>query len=88
MTITLNDSGCDPRDLALKPGAVTFKVTNSGSSGVTEFEILDEADKVLGEIENITPGIERDFSMTLEAGTFVTYCPGGETERGTLTVSG
>lgn len=87
VVITLTDAGCDPKDLTLKAGPVTFKVTNGGSGAVTEFEILGESDKVLGEIENITPGIEREFSMTLEPGSFVTYCPGGDTERGALTVT-
>jgi len=47
-----------------------------------------EGDKVLGEEENITDGLDGSFSATLEAGRYTIYCPGGSDERGTLTVTG
>ncbi len=86
VAISLTDAGCDPRDLSLPAGPTTFDVSNAGTGAVTEFEIL-EGDTILGEVENIAPGIERSFSLTLKPGTFETYCPGGENERGTLTVT-
>jgi iron uptake system component EfeO len=86
VTITLTDAGCAPKDLMLSAGRTTFNVSNTGTAAVTEFEILDGG-AIIGEVENIAPGIERSFSITLKAGSFVMYCPGGDNERGTLTVT-
>lgn len=82
--ITLSDDGCEPRSIAASSGPTTFKVTNSGTSAVTEFEVLDGS-KILGESENVIPGSDRNFSLTLEAGSYTTKCPGGaKFEQGTL----
>jgi iron uptake system component EfeO len=86
--VKLTDAGCDPARLELAAGPVTFDVANTGADEVTEFEILDGG-RVVGEVENIASGLERSFSMTLEPGRYVTYCPGGTSaERGTLVVTG
>jgi iron uptake system component EfeO len=54
---------------------------------VTEFEVLS-GDKILGEKENLTPGLSGDFSITLKPGTYVTACPGGKTaDHGDLIVT-
>ena len=61
---------------------------NDGANDVTEFEVLDGA-RILGEAENIAPGLSGSFSLTLKPGTYTTYCPGGTTsEKGTLLVTG
>jgi iron uptake system component EfeO len=86
--ITLTDAGCDPARLELGSGPVTFQVENDGAEAISEFEILD-GDRVLGEVENIAPGLSGHFSLTLEPGEFTMYCPGGKTaERGPLVVTG
>jgi iron uptake system component EfeO len=85
--VRLVDSGCEPAKLTLASGATTFDVTNDGADAVTEFEILD-GDRVLGEAENLAPGLSGQFSLTLRAGRYVLYCPGGTSaERGTLIVT-
>ncbi len=84
--VTLTDSGCEPASLSAVAGPTTFHVTNDGAAGVTEFEVLSGS-KVLGEVENVTPGLDRTFSITLAEGSYVTYCPGGKTEKGTLEVA-
>ena len=84
--VTLTDNGCEPASLSALAGPTTFHVTNDGAAGVTEFEVLSGS-KILGEVENVTPGIDRSFSLTLAEGSFVTYCPGGKTEKGTLEVA-
>jgi FTR1 family protein len=87
LSFKLTDAGCDPTDASAPAGPVTFEVTNDGADAVTEMEIL-EGDKILGERENLSDGLSGDFSLNLEAGDYTIYCPGGDTERGTLTVSG
>jgi iron uptake system component EfeO len=87
VAVSLTDAGC-PATLSLAAGPTTFVVTNDGADAVSEFEILD-GDTILGEVENLAPGLSGEFSLTLDAGTYVTYCPGGTTtERGRLRAVG
>ena len=61
---------------------------NDGAAKITEYEVLD-GDRILGEAENIAPGLSGEFYLTLRAGDYTTYCPGGTSqERGTLKVTG
>jgi iron uptake system component EfeO len=85
--ITLSDSGCEPRSIPAQAGPTTFKVTNDGSAAVTEFEVLQNG-RILGEVENVIPGSDRDFSLNLVAGKYDTKCPGGSAfEAGTVEVA-
>jgi iron uptake system component EfeO len=86
LSFELTDAGCVPNKAKAPAGPIVFEVENTGSSEVTEFEVM-EGDTVLGEKENLTEGLSGSFSLTLEAGKYVLYCPGGDDERGTLTVS-
>ncbi len=86
--VTFTSKGC-PETLEAPAGKVNFQATNDGAANVTEFEILD-GDKILGEAENITPGLTKTFTVGLEGGReYETYCPNGtEREKGTLVVTG
>ena len=87
VNVTLSDTGCEPRAMTAKAGPTNFLVTNKGSSAVTEFEIL-QGGKILGEVENVIPGVDRNLGITLKAGSYTTKCPGGKTfDAGTLEVS-
>jgi len=87
MAFTLTDAGCEPNEAKVPAGPVVFEVENAGTAKVTEFEVLD-GNKILGEVENLSDGFSGDFTLTLEAGEYTLYCPGGSDERGTLTVTG
>jgi iron uptake system component EfeO len=88
VAVKIVDLGCDPATLDLPAGPTVFKVLNDGASKVTEYEILD-GDRILGEAENIAPGLSGEFSVTLRAGDYTLYCPGGTSqERGKLKVTG
>jgi iron uptake system component EfeO len=87
ISFELTDAGCEPHDAKAPAGPIAFEIENAGTGKVTEVEIM-EGDKVLGEEENITDGLDGSFSATLEAGKYTIYCPGGSDERGTLTVTG
>jgi iron uptake system component EfeO len=85
--VTLSDDGCDPRSIPVEAGPVTFKVTNDNTAAVTEFEVLDGS-RILGEVENVIPGADRSFTVTLAEGTYTTNCPGGSKfEHGTVQVA-
>jgi iron uptake system component EfeO len=87
MTFELTDAGCKPHDAKAPAGPITFEIENAGTSKVTEMEIMD-GETVLGEKENLSDGLSGSFSLTLEKGEYTIYCPGGEVEKGTLTVTG
>jgi iron uptake system component EfeO len=86
VVVKITSDGC-PKSITVKPGSVTFKVTNDGADNVSEFEVL-KGKKIVGEVENIAPGLSRTFTLKLKAGDYVTYCPGGDTrEKSELTVA-
>jgi len=84
--VEINDDGC-PAKLTVKAGPTNFKVSNTGSGDVSEFEILS-GDRIIGEVENVAPGLNKEFSLTLKAGNYTTYCPGGSRDKGKLVVKG
>ena len=85
--VSITNQGCQPATLKVPAGDVTFKVTNDGADQVTEYEILD-GDHILGEVENLPDGLTKSFSLTLDPGTFTTFCPGADNEKGALEVGG
>jgi iron uptake system component EfeO len=86
VSVKLTSDGC-PKPITVKPGSVTFKVSNVGADNVSEFEVL-RGTKIVGEVENIAPGLQRSFTLKLKAGSYVTYCPGGDTrEKSELNVT-
>ena len=87
VAITITDQGCAPSPAKIPAGAVKFTVTNKNSGKVTEAELQDHG-KMLGEKENLTPGLSGDFSLTLTAGTYQVYCPGAGTDSTDFTVTG
>jgi iron uptake system component EfeO len=86
--VKLTDAGCEPASLKLDAGPTSFEVTNAGTARVTKFEVLDGA-KVLGEKENLSPGLSGGFVITLQPGSYTLACPGGKSAAsGELTVGG
>jgi iron uptake system component EfeO len=87
MSFELTDAGCVPSTAKAPAGPIVFEVENAGTAKVTELEVLD-GDTILGEVENLSDGLSGSFSLTLEQDEYTLYCPGGDDEEGTLTVSG
>ncbi|WP_405094531.1 iron uptake system protein EfeO [Micromonospora sp. NBC_01412] len=90
ITVKATDTACEVGRTDLPAGQTSFKVTNSGAK-VTEFYVYAAGDRVMGEVENIAPGLSRELRVELPAGTYETACkPGmiGKGIRGALKVSG
>ncbi|GAA1878581.1 iron uptake system protein EfeO [Asanoa iriomotensis] len=90
ITVNASDTGCEVGLTDVDAGTVQFKVTNKGGK-VTEFYVYAAGDRVMGEVENIAPGLSRDLHVELPAGTYETACkPGmiGKGIRGPLKVNG
>ena len=87
--VTLSDAGCAPAKLTGKAGVYNFVVSNSGSSKVTELEVVNRKNIILGERENVVPGISGAFSLTLQPGTYSLNCTNGDTTpKAVLRVTG
>ena len=87
LSFKLTDAGCEPHSAEAPAGPITFEVENTGTSEVTELELL-EGKSILSEVENVTEGRSGSFSLRLDRGTYTLFCPGGTTTRGPLTVTG
>nr|WP_245563445.1 iron uptake system protein EfeO [Longispora albida] len=90
IAIAATDTECKVAKLDLAAGTHTFAVKNAGKK-VTEFYVFATGDRVVGEVENIAPGLTRDLIVELPAGTYETACkPGmiGKGIRSSLKVSG
>ncbi|MBU8859019.1 MULTISPECIES: iron uptake system protein EfeO [unclassified Micromonospora] len=90
IAVKATDTVCEVGDTEIDAGQVSFKVTNTGSK-VNEFYVYAAGDRVMGEVENIAPGLSRELRVELTAGTYETACkPGmsGRGIRGALKVSG
>ena len=69
-------------------GPVTFTVENVSAAAITEVELQNEL-KILGEKENLAPGLPASsFTVTLDGGTYTLYCLGATPETQTFTVTG
>jgi iron uptake system component EfeO len=77
ITVNASDTGCQLSGSEAKTGPSTFVITNNGSK-VTEFYVYAEGDRVMGEVENISPGLQRKLVVHLtDPGTYQTACKPG-----------
>ncbi|MEH3034353.1 MAG: peptidase M75 family protein [Aeromicrobium erythreum] len=90
VAVSASDSSCSLSSTDLKAGPTTFKVTNKGSR-VTEFYVYAEGDRIMGEVENVGPGLTRNLVVDLSKGSYQGACkPGmvGDGIRQDLKVTG
>jgi iron uptake system component EfeO len=77
VTVDASDSACTLSSTEAGTGPTTFVITNNGTK-VTEFYVYGEGDRVLGEVENISPGLQRKLVVQLsDPGTYKTACKPG-----------
>ena len=78
-TIAVDSSAtdCAVSSAEAPSGNLVFSVTNSGDQ-VTEFYLLaDDGLRIVGEVENIGPGISRDLVVVAQPGDYFTVCKPG-----------
>jgi iron uptake system component EfeO len=82
LTVQSTDTECKLSAPSAPSGTLTFAVTNGGSK-VTEFYLYGEDGKrIVGEVENIGPGITRELVLKVEPGNYITACKPGMTGDG------
>jgi iron uptake system component EfeO len=86
----LTDSGCTPSDATVEAGAVKISVVNPGSTKTDEIELKNADGIIMGERENLAPGLGSDFTLTLQPGTYVLNCTfqNDARDNGKLVVTG
>ncbi len=91
ITVTATDTECTLSATTAGAGTVTFRITNQGTK-VNEFYVYAAGDRIVAEVENVTPGLSRELKVEVtEPGTLTTACkPGmvGEGIRAPFTVTG
>jgi iron uptake system component EfeO len=77
LTVDSSSDACTVSAATAPSGSISFAVTNS-SDQVTEFYLLaDDGLRIVGEVENVSPGIERNLVVLAKPGTYYTVCKPG-----------
>jgi iron uptake system component EfeO len=89
--VTAGDESCDVAAADAPAGTITFAVRNTGTK-ITEFYLYGTGDRIMGEIENVGPGLTRNLIVEVpDGGSYTTACkPGmvGDGIRAPFTVTG
>jgi iron uptake system component EfeO len=91
IAVAASDTACELATTSGNAGNLTFEVANKGTQ-VTEFYFYAEGDRIMGEVENIAPGLTRKLTVAVpDSGTYQAACkPGmaGDGIRVPFTVTG
>jgi iron uptake system component EfeO len=90
LKLQLTDDGCTPANATVAAGAVKISVVNPGSTKTDEIELKNQDGIIMGERENLAPGLGSDFTLTLQPGTYVLNCTfqNDARDNGKLVVTG
>jgi iron uptake system component EfeO len=77
LSVAATDTSCDVSAAQAPSGDLRFSVTNTGSK-VNEFYLLaSDGLRIVGEVENIGPGLARDLVLRVAPGSYFTACKPG-----------
>ena len=90
LRLELTDDGCTPANATVPAGAVKVTVSNPDSNKTDEVELKNADGVIMGERENVAPGLAADFTLTLKPGRYTLNCTFQNEQRdnGTVTVTG
>lgn len=82
INVTSTDDRCELSTDTAPSGNLVYKVKNQGSQ-VTEFYLYGEDGlRIVGEVENVGPGLSRNLVINVPAGTYVPACKPGMKGKG------
>ena len=81
ITVTSSADACRLSATTAPSGSLTFSVSNAGGD-VTEFYLLRADGTVVGEVEDIGPGLSRDLVVQAGPGSYTAACKPGMTGEG------
>jgi iron uptake system component EfeO len=89
VNITLTPQGCAPKPATVATGQVQFNVKNKNADAVSEAELRTaNLSHILGEQENLTPGLSGGFALVVQPGKYIVNCPGASRQHATFKVTG
>src|SRR6185312_12769139 len=90
LRIELTDDGCTPANAKVPAGAVKIVASNPASTKTDEIELKNADGIIVGERENLAPGLSSDFTLDLQPGEYTLNCTFANSQRdnGRLTVTG
>ncbi len=89
VNITLTPQGCAPKPAKIPAGQIQFNVKNKNAGAVSEAELRSsDLSHILGEQENLTPGLSGGFALVVQPGKYIINCPGAAQQHATLKVTG
>lgn len=81
IAVTSSATACTVSKTSAPSGTIHFDVTNTADA-VTEFYLLGkDKQSVVGEVENVTPGVKRTLTVRVKPGTYYTECKPGMAEH-------
>ncbi|YAL82162.1 iron uptake system protein EfeO [Dermacoccaceae bacterium W4C1] len=82
LTVSSTNDKCEVSKATAPSGNIVFDVTNKGSK-VTEFYLLaSDGLRIIGEVENIAPGLTRNLVVKAAPGKYFTACKPGMVGQG------
>lgn len=82
ISVTSTDDSCDLSTDKAPSGNLVYKVKNQGNK-VTEFYLYGEDGlRIVGEVENVGPGLSRDLVINVPAGKYIPACKPGMVGKG------
>jgi iron uptake system component EfeO len=89
VNISLTPHGCAPKPAKVSTGQINFNVANKNAGAVSEAELrTKDLSHILGEQENLTPGLSGGFALVVQPGHYVINCPGASQQHANFTVTG
>ncbi len=90
LRIELTDGGCSPANAKVQAGAVKIVASNPASTKTDEIELKNSDGIIMGERENLAPGLSSDFTLNLQPGEYTLNCTfqNAQRDNGRLTVTG
>lgn len=86
--VVMSGDRCVMDHSSASAGPVTFTVTNTDATAISEMELLSQQ-RIIGEKENVVPGLAPvTFTVTLTGGSYQLYCPGASPELQNFKVAG
>lgn len=77
ISVRSSDETCQVAPVEAPSGNLVFEVTNDGSE-VTEFYLYaEDGTEVIGEVEDIGPGLTRNLTLRADPGSYITACKPG-----------
>ena len=77
LTVKSTADGCEVSASAAPSGRLVFSVSNEGEQATEFYLLAGDGLRVVGEVENVGPGITRDLVVNAQPGNYFTVCKPG-----------